>query len=368
MTPILSYLILNGQLNTACGVFVLAGLTDLLDGYIARNVPGQKSAFGSFMDPLADKLLVSTMFISLTVVQLMPLPLTVIVFLRDITLIIAAFYVRYISLPPPRTFYRYFDATHATSELRPTLISKWNTALQLSTVALTLVSPVLGLQDNWLLPGLCWLTAGTTVEIPVICSPTSQRTFFKGYCNGAEEIIRDRCCIIKKKNLTKIIGFDFSNNQLNSWDILKNISNHRRDVEILLMDNNGLEPLQEKDLVFKFEGFIRLENLTLPLNSLPNKTCPGGKQFWLYSNISDNKLTCQGIVDVCTDPCPENSECHRDGPGLRLCLCMPGFHGYKCLKEGKFKLPAYLGSLLSAIVATSGILWFTQRRKIIKRD
>lgn len=106
MTPILSYFILNGQLNTACGIFVLAGLTDLLDGFIARNVPGQKSAFGSFMDPLADKLLISTMFISLTIVQLMPLPLTILVFLRDFFLIIAAFYVRFISLPPPRTLYR----------------------------------------------------------------------------------------------------------------------------------------------------------------------------------------------------------------------------------------------------------------------
>ena len=43
-----------------------------MDGWIARNFKNQMSAFGSFMDPLADKLLVSTLFITLTAVNLLP--------------------------------------------------------------------------------------------------------------------------------------------------------------------------------------------------------------------------------------------------------------------------------------------------------
>ncbi len=43
-----------------------------MDGWIARSYPGQRSALGSFLDPLADKLLVSVLFVSLTLVELIP--------------------------------------------------------------------------------------------------------------------------------------------------------------------------------------------------------------------------------------------------------------------------------------------------------
>lgn len=72
-----------------------------LDGYIARNWPGQASKFGSFLDPLADKLLVGTLYVSLTYTGLLPIWLTFMVLFRDVFLIAAAFVIRYISLPPP---------------------------------------------------------------------------------------------------------------------------------------------------------------------------------------------------------------------------------------------------------------------------
>lgn len=72
-----------------------------MDGYIARNWPGQASRFGSFLDPMADKLLMGSLVISLTYCNLMPLWLTFMILFRDIFLIGAGFIIRYKSLPPP---------------------------------------------------------------------------------------------------------------------------------------------------------------------------------------------------------------------------------------------------------------------------
>ena len=94
-----------------------------LDGWIARTFPSQSSLAGSFLDPMADKLLIGTLFISLTFSGLIPgillaikytillililpylistVPLTALIIVRDALLIGAGFYVRYISLAPP---------------------------------------------------------------------------------------------------------------------------------------------------------------------------------------------------------------------------------------------------------------------------
>jgi cardiolipin synthase len=56
---------------------------------------------GSFLDPLADKILVSTLFLSLTYVQLIPIALTSLVVSRDIFLVYAGLYVRYMGVVPP---------------------------------------------------------------------------------------------------------------------------------------------------------------------------------------------------------------------------------------------------------------------------
>lgn len=56
---------------------------------------------GSFLDPLADKVLIGTLFVSLTWQNLIPLPLTLLIVARDVALVIAGFVIRYMSLPPP---------------------------------------------------------------------------------------------------------------------------------------------------------------------------------------------------------------------------------------------------------------------------
>ena len=67
-----------------------------------------------------------------------PVPLAILILGRDIILGIAAIYYRYISLPPPKTLARYWDFSLPSAEVRPTEISKVNTALQLFLVGWTM--------------------------------------------------------------------------------------------------------------------------------------------------------------------------------------------------------------------------------------
>ncbi|KAM9271642.1 cardiolipin synthase (CMP-forming) [Morus bassanus] len=163
LAPVLGYLIVEENFNVALGVFVLAGVTDLLDGFIARNWANQKSALGSALDPLADKILISVLYVSLTCANLIPVSLTSMIILRDVALIAAVFYVRYKTLSPPRTLSRYFNPCYATAQLKPTFISKMNTAVQLILVAASLAAPVFNYVDSIYLQTLWCITALTTV-------------------------------------------------------------------------------------------------------------------------------------------------------------------------------------------------------------
>ena len=167
MSPYLGYVIIQSDFSLAMGLLVAAGLSDLADGFIARNWKGQMSNFGSFLDPLADKCLMSTLVVSLSYCELMPIWLAVTILFRDVFLIAAGFVIRWQSLPPPKTFNRYFDATHATAQLAPTSISKVNTAIQLFTVATTLGAPIWDYIDHPYLHGLWYLTGVTTAAAAI---------------------------------------------------------------------------------------------------------------------------------------------------------------------------------------------------------
>lgn len=162
LSPVLGYLIMEQYFHVSLGLFVLAGATDLLDGYIARNWPNQKSALGSALDPLADKILISALYISLTYAQLIPAPLTALIISRDVALIAAVFYVRYKTVPPPVTLSKFFNPCYTTARLKPTLISKMNTGVQLFLVAASLAAPVFHYTDSVLLQSLWYITALTT--------------------------------------------------------------------------------------------------------------------------------------------------------------------------------------------------------------
>ncbi|GFS55861.1 cardiolipin synthase [Nephila pilipes] len=162
-TPILGYLVLSELYTYSLGLFVFAGFTDLVDGYIARNFRNQQSMIGSFLDPAADKLLIAALFITLTINGLIPVPLTSLILFRDACLFGAGFYIRYVSLPPPKTLSRYFDMSFVTAKLQPTNISKINTGIQLTLVAASLAAPVFNYVDHLFLHYLWYITATTTV-------------------------------------------------------------------------------------------------------------------------------------------------------------------------------------------------------------
>ncbi|ODN02334.1 Cardiolipin synthase (CMP-forming) [Orchesella cincta] len=166
MTPFIAYMIVQSQYGPAIGLLAVAGVTDLLDGWIARVVPGQSTVMGSFLDPMADKILVGTLFLSLTYMDLIPVPLTVLIVGRDAILIAAGFYIRYQSLDPPKTLSRYFNVTLPTAQLAPTFISKVNTGLQLTVVGATLASTVLSGYDLHPYLQILWYTTAATT----ICS------------------------------------------------------------------------------------------------------------------------------------------------------------------------------------------------------
>nr|XP_040034377.1 LOW QUALITY PROTEIN: cardiolipin synthase (CMP-forming) [Gasterosteus aculeatus aculeatus] len=162
LAPFLGHLVIQQHFHLSLALFTLAGATDLLDGYIARTWTTQKSALGSALDPVSDKILISILYVSLTYAELIPAPLTALVISRDVGLIAAVFWVRYKTVPPPVTLSRFFNPCYTTAQLKPTLFSKVNTAIQLLLVASSLAAPVFQYTDSVLLQCLWYITAVTT--------------------------------------------------------------------------------------------------------------------------------------------------------------------------------------------------------------
>ncbi|TFK81557.1 hypothetical protein K466DRAFT_501940 [Polyporus arcularius HHB13444] len=160
--PVLGLAIVNDNFYLATGLLVYAGLTDLVDGYLARRF-NMQSVVGTILDPAADKILMTTLTVTLAMKDLIPVPLAAIILGRDVILSLTAFYIRYTSLPPPKTFTRYWDFSIPSAEVRPTTISKVNTALQLLLMGTATVSPILPVDIGVPLQALQWIVAGTTI-------------------------------------------------------------------------------------------------------------------------------------------------------------------------------------------------------------
>ncbi|CAZ82800.1 unnamed protein product [Tuber melanosporum] len=90
---------------------------------------------------MADKTLMTILTVTLAMKGLLPVWLAGIILSRDIGLAISAIYFRWISLPPPKTMARYWDFSLPSAEVRPTTISKLNTALQLGLIGACMAHP-----------------------------------------------------------------------------------------------------------------------------------------------------------------------------------------------------------------------------------
>ncbi len=145
-TPLFIIFLLDNSYGRAMAVFVIAGLSDLADGYIARNFK-QKSPLGALLDPLADKLLMTASYLTLGYFEKIPAWLTVVVISRDVVILGGIITLKLFEVE----FY-----------IDPARISKWATAAQVLTVFLAILRELISL-PYWLLLASCWLTAFLTV-------------------------------------------------------------------------------------------------------------------------------------------------------------------------------------------------------------
>jgi len=148
LVPVFVILLIQGHFLRALLVFVVAGLTDALDGFLAR-VLHQKTDLGLYLDPLADKALIITSFVTLAVMGLIPPWLTVLVISRDFIILLGISVMTLMSIP---------------FEIKPATVSKVTTAFQLLTVFVILVLTYLqGVEGNDWVIILFWLTGALTV-------------------------------------------------------------------------------------------------------------------------------------------------------------------------------------------------------------
>jgi len=148
LVPVFVILLMQGSFSYALLVFVIAGVTDGLDGFLARILK-QQTLLGSYLDPLADKALITTAFVALSILDIIPGWLTVIVISRDCIILLGVSVLSLMSV---------------SFEIRPAYVSKATTALQLLTVFLVLISMLMpGYINHMVIVTLSWTTAFFTV-------------------------------------------------------------------------------------------------------------------------------------------------------------------------------------------------------------
>jgi cardiolipin synthase len=143
--PVFVICLLYDHLFIALLIFIGAGITDGLDGLIAR-VYRQKTAAGAYLDPIADKLLLTTAYVVLAAKGMILVWLTVIVIARDVIIALGILIL--------------FLTSHRV-EIKPVLISKTSTFFQIVTIAWALLAPY-SLFLKSFLPYVIWATAALT--------------------------------------------------------------------------------------------------------------------------------------------------------------------------------------------------------------
>lgn len=163
-------------------IFAVAGISDGLDGFVARCYD-QRTELGAYLDPIADKLLLIAAFISLAVLKIAPAWVSVIVISRDVVIVlgIAILTIKNIKV-----------------EINPSAISKITTFAQLSTIFFSLLSPE---NDLYRIKTICyWMTATITMT-------SGLHYIFRGMnilqnamdTNGRNQLPLDKMILDKKK-------------------------------------------------------------------------------------------------------------------------------------------------------------------------
>lgn len=131
--PFIVIKIVEGHYFWAMILFVLAGMSDGLDGLLARTLK-QQTLLGQYLDPIADKLLLSTVFLVLSIVHKIPWKFTVMVFSRDISILCASAVLYTIA---------------GLRDFRPSIFGKANTFAQVAAVFFVLLNEIE--KNRWIL-------------------------------------------------------------------------------------------------------------------------------------------------------------------------------------------------------------------------
>ena len=124
--PFIIIKLVEGHYGWGLALFVLAGLSDALDGLLARALK-QQTLLGQYLDPIADKLLLSTVFMVLSILHKIPWKFTVLVFSRDISILCAS---------------AVLYAIAGLRDFRPSIFGKANTFAQVGAVFFVLLLEV----------------------------------------------------------------------------------------------------------------------------------------------------------------------------------------------------------------------------------
>ncbi len=147
LVPLVVWLMLDGRMQTAFLLFVVAGLSDGLDGFLAKRY-GWQTELGAYLDPIADKALLVSIYVVLGLFSHLPVWLVLAVVSRDVLIVGAILLSWVLARPVP---------------MRPLFISKANTVGQIMLAAIVLgnLGFALGLQMT--VTFLIWVTGGLTV-------------------------------------------------------------------------------------------------------------------------------------------------------------------------------------------------------------
>lgn len=144
--PLAFWMVLEHRLDLAFFLFVGAGISDAVDGWLARRYGG--NALGAILDPVADKTLLVTMYVTLAVVHVLPNWLAILVVFRDVVIVGGVILLGVLG---------------QKVSIKPLWVSKLNTTLQIVLVATALFLTGFAFTVHYILTVLIWCVAASTL-------------------------------------------------------------------------------------------------------------------------------------------------------------------------------------------------------------